>query len=369
MKISGIICELNPPHNGHQYLVEETKKRTNCDFVIAIMSGDFVQRGTPAMYDYQTRAFMALNIGFDAVIYMPTVYSLSPANDFAKFSVQIANSLNLDYLSFGISKSEEEIGILYSILLCENNDFKKILSANLKKGISYATAFTQALENITNIHHISGDDILALQYMLHINSKITTLPIARHPKYSATKLRQHILSKDYTPIKTFVNESNYKIISDISPLNYTYYQTFLYHNLVTEKIKNFQKVKSIKEGLENRIIHALNTTTNYYDFNEKVKNKRYTQSFLNRLYSNILLGINNDIPIQLPYIKIISAKNNGILNYLKSNLPIVTTLKNKTILNEYSIYSIDTIASRIYNIITNNVRPPFPFHKITIHNI
>ena len=367
MKITGIICELNPAHNGHQHLIAETKKRTNCDFVVAIMSGNFVQRGTPAIFDYQTRAKMALNIGFDAVIYMPTVYSLSSADDFSKYSAQIANSLNLDYLAFGVTKSKKELDKLSAILHCEDDNFKALLVNNLDSGNSYATALTQTLEQNSGIANISGNDILALQYMKNLSDKITPCPIDRIESISATLLRELISNKDFDTVKNYVNEQNYKLICERKPLSIHKYETLLYYNLVTTNKAKVKNTRSIKEGLENKIFSALNSTSNYKTFNEKIKNKRYTQSFLNRLYANILLDIDKKVSHKLPYLKIVAAKNNGVLKHLKSQLPIVTNLKDKTLLEEKSIYSIDQTACRIYNVLILKSQQPFPYHKIIIH--
>ena len=364
MKITGIICELNPPHNGHQYLIHEVKKRTNCDFVIAIMSGDFVQRGTPAIYDYQTRAKMALNIGFDAIIYMPTAYSLNSADDFAKYGTQIANLLNLDYLAFGISKTESELNKLYSIISCESKSFKALLTSKLNEGLSYAIAFTYALEKMSKISNLSGNDILALQYIKNLSPQITPLPIKRISTISATNLRKLITEKNYTEIKNYVNEENYKIICEAKPLNMFDYETLLYHNIITKNRNKIKFIKSIKEGLENKISNEISKSTNFEDFNKNILSKRYNQVFLNRLYANILLDIDKNTSLRLPYIKIVAAKNTNILKYLKSDLPIVSTLKNKTLLCANSLYSVDQIACRIYDIIKKECRTPFPFHKL-----
>lgn len=367
MKILGIICELNPAHNGHQYLVEEAKKQTNCDFAVAIMSGNFVQRGTPAIFDYQTRAQMALNVGFDAVIYMPTAYSINSADDFAKYGTLVAKLLNIDYLAFGVTKNKNELERLLTILLCEDERFKELLANNLENGISYATALTQALEQVSDIANITGNDILALQYMKNLNDGIAPCPILRVDSFSATKLRELILNNDYVATKNYVNDKNYKLICETKPLNFQNYETLLYCNLITKNKDKIKNTKSIKEGLENRIINALDITTNFKEFNAEVKNKRYTQSFLNRLYANILLDINKDISLELPYLKIVAIKSDEVLKNLKSQLPIITNLKDKSLLDSKSLYSTDQIACRIYNALIAKSQPPFPYHKMIIY--
>lgn len=369
MKISGIICELNPPHRGHTHLISETKKRTNCNYVVAIMSGNFVQRGTPAIYDYQTRARMAINIGFDAVIYLPTAYTVCAADDFAKNAVQIANKLNIDYLSFGVTKNCEEIATLKTIIENEPLHFKAALETKLTDGESYSTAYMRALEEVSQISNINANDILAVQYMLNLSETITPIAIERLPNVSATQLRNEIYAKNFPTIASLVDEKNYNIIKNAHAFDNVKYQTFLYDNLITKTKDDIKQIRSIKEGLENKIISTLNETLSFEEFNSAIQNKRYTQHFLNRLYSSIALKIQNETDLALPYIKVVAVKDAEILKHLSSTLPIVSNLKNKALLQEKNVYSIDTIACRTYNCLTNILQPSFPYHKLIIHNM
>lgn len=364
MKITGIICELNPPHNGHAYLVEKAKQITNCDYVIALMSGNFVQRGSPAIYDYQTRARMALNIGFDAVIYLPTAYSICSANDFAKYNTLLANSLNLDYLAFGVEKSPEELFQLQSIMQVEPPYFSDTLASKLQNGYSYATAYMQTLEAVSGILHISPNDILAIQYMLHLTPSITPMPIKRIKNISATQLRQEIFNNKPNKIQQNVSPENYEIIRNTTPFNITNYKTFIHNTLLTKTKTELSNIKYVNEGLENKITNALNNTFNFDDFNDQIKNKRYTQNYLNRMYFNIALNINKSLNYTLPYIKMVAVKNVELLKYLKCKLPLIADLKSKTLLEKESIYSIDTIANKIYNNLNGQPNTPFPFHKL-----
>ena len=142
MNITGIITEYNPFHNGHLYHLNSAKKNTEAHGIVCIMSGNFVQRGEPAIIDKWKRAEMALLNGVDLVLELPTFYALSSAEFFAKGSVSILNSIGVvDNLFFGSECGD--VNFLYKIakiLTFESEEFKEIIKKNLGKGVSYAKA-------------------------------------------------------------------------------------------------------------------------------------------------------------------------------------------------------------------------------------
>ena len=364
MKVCAVICELNPPHNGHQFLVENIRKVTNCDFVVAIMGGNFVQRGEPAIYEYRLRAKMAINIGFDAVIYMPLVYTLNSADDFAYNGVSIAHLLKVDYLAFG---AHLDLDKLYEIENLSNQyEFRVLLKENLQNGISYASAFGKAIKDMLNIE-MSSNDILALQYIASIKQQslgIRPIIIKRELDVSATQLRQKILANDIESIKPFVNTKNFELIKKTLPFNYNKFNEFLYGNITTKSFDELRTIKGMKEGLENKIYES--NATSFLEFNKLIKTKRYTQTFLNRLYLNILFNIKRDCDLKLPYLKLVAFSDDAIIKELntKCSLPLLTTLKDKRLLSAKSLYLYDTMASKIYNISTNSKDFLFPYHKL-----
>lgn len=366
MKICGIICELNPAHNGHEYLISKVKKELNCDYVFAIMSGNFVQRGEPAIFDYRTRAKMAINIGFDAVFYLPTIYTMNSADDFAKFGVKIANFLNIDYLAFGSLLDIETLNHITASL--EVQEFSQLLKDNLSSGVSYAKAFGDAVKTICNIE-LTANDILALQYMnalKNTKSNITPVTYKRLKDVSATNLRQLILNKNYDEISKLVNHKNYEIILNTSPFDYPTFRHFEFYNIINKSAKELQKIKSMSEGIENKIYNS-----KFHDLDELnviLKSKRYSQTYLNRLYFNIAFSITN-IDQELPYLKVVAVKDETTLKHIESKISLITNLKNKSLLNNESIYSLDTICDRVYNTIAKIDDFNFPFHKIIIHQI
>ena len=151
MKVCGIIAEYNPFHNGHAYHIQKTKEITGSDAIVAVMSGNFVQRGAPALMDKWTRTKMALQNGVDLVIELPTYYATSSAEYFAQGSVALLDSLGIvDNLSFGSKTTDlDALKRIANILYLEPNDYKNLLQAELKKGLSYPIARSNALKNFT----------------------------------------------------------------------------------------------------------------------------------------------------------------------------------------------------------------------------
>ena len=142
MKVCGIIAEYNPFHNGHAYHIEKTKEVTGCDAIVAVMSGNFVQRGAPALFDKWTRTEMALKSGIDLVIELPTVYALSSAENFADGAVKILNSLGVvDFISFGSEIGEiTPLLDVANILYKEPKEFSSLITTQLRSGLSYPKA-------------------------------------------------------------------------------------------------------------------------------------------------------------------------------------------------------------------------------------
>jgi len=175
--VLAIIGEYNPFHNGHLYHLKESKEKTHTDYTIAIMSGNFVQRGNAAILDKWTRAKIAILNGVDLVIELPCIYSISSAENFAMGAIKILNSLKIvDSVSFGTEI--DDITILEEfadILTDEPAEYKSLLSHELSKGISYPKARENALlmylNDIRKYANIlsSPNNILAIEYLKAMN--------------------------------------------------------------------------------------------------------------------------------------------------------------------------------------------------------
>lgn len=152
MNILGIIAEYNPFHNGHLYQLEMAKKIIQPEATVAIISGNFVQRGEPSLVDKWTKAKMALENGVDLVIELPTIYALSSAENFADGSIKILNSLGIiSHIAFGVEDYvPEAFDKISTILSAESPEYKKILKEELKKGLSFPVARSNSILKILN---------------------------------------------------------------------------------------------------------------------------------------------------------------------------------------------------------------------------
>jgi len=185
MKLAAIVCEYNPFHKGHQYHIEETKRKTGCDGIVAVMSGNFVQRGEGALFSKETRAKAAVLGGADLVLELAPYFAVQSAEAFSLGALKIITSIpEIKYLSFGAE--EENIDILKkaaSILTDEPQSYKTALKEELDKGISYPTARQKALlkigENDAAKALSSPNNILGVEYLKALKKfKSDIVPIA-----------------------------------------------------------------------------------------------------------------------------------------------------------------------------------------------
>ena len=226
-KVLGIIAEYNPFHNGHLYHLEQAKKLTGSSYTVAIMSGNFTQRGSTAIIDKWSRAEIALNCGIDLVLELPTLYATSSAENFADGAVKILNSLKVvDYLAFGAETSDMDIlSPIADVLYKEPKAYKLLLSSELKKGISFPKARENALMlylgNIRKYLNIlnNPNNILGLEYMKALkknNSIIEPVAITRFEAgYNDVSYSGNIASA--TAIRNIIKNGHFKALIRIVP--------------------------------------------------------------------------------------------------------------------------------------------------------
>ena len=235
-KVLGIISEYNPFHNGHLYHLEQSKKLSGCDYTVAVISGNFTQRGSTSLVDKWEKTRMALANGVDLVIELPVLYSISSAENFADGSIKILNSLGIvDTLSFGAETSDIAVlSKIADVLTVEPTEYKNILSHELKKGLSFPKARENALlMYLGDIRKYSGvlsspNNILGIEYLKALKkykSNINPICIKRiESDYnsinfsnniaSATAIRNLVKNKSFDIIKDLVPESTYSILID-----------------------------------------------------------------------------------------------------------------------------------------------------------
>lgn len=363
-------------HNGHKYLIEKAKQITGADVAICLMSGNFTQAGNIALKDKFTRAKIAIENGFDAVIELPTIFATSSAEFFASGAINILNGLGcIDYLCFGSETGNiSTITDIAKKIIKNNDNIWDNITESMKEGISFAKAREYAISKYLSKDEIAisclPNNILAIEYVKSLlKQKSTIVPIAIKREdnneciTSATIIREMIENRN--DISKYV--LNYTTILDNPQLNNNMYNLIKYAILSKEKdqIKN---INGVTEGLENKLYDEINNSNNYNEFIQNVKSKRYQLSKIKRILINIMLEIskedflnlNTDKNCYAHIININSSLKNELLSKLNksSNIPVITSLNNNIInnLNDTIRKSLllDVKASNIYSILSND---------------
>ncbi|MCR5215875.1 MAG: nucleotidyltransferase family protein [Lachnospiraceae bacterium] len=227
LKAAGIIAEYNPFHNGHAFHIEETKKKTQADCIIAVMSGDFVQRGEPAILDKFTRAKMALFGGVDLVVELPCIAATGSAGYFAKGGIAILNTLKVDYLSFGMESTLSALEHLAQFYLEHEDSLEEDIKKLQKKGFSYPKAREEVLKDTfsdsDSLHLLlsSPNNILALEYLkecLRSNSTMKPIGISRTgSSYHEEELKEGSSICSATAARAAITSGNLDLLSTYLP--------------------------------------------------------------------------------------------------------------------------------------------------------
>ena len=387
-KVLGIIAEYNPFHNGHLYHITKSKELVNPDYTVCIISGNFVQRGNVSIIDKWSKAEMALNAGANLVIELPTIYSISSAENFSEGAIKILDSFNLDtVLSFGSECGDINVLDKFAeILYKEPTEYKSLLMHELQTGVSYPKARENALLMYLNdIRRYATtlstpNNILGIEYLKAIKKlKSTILPVTfkrhavEHDSYntvnsftSATNIREMLCENKN--ISKLVPKYSYDILarqinSGKSVLDIAAFERAILYSLRRMSIDEIKNLPDVTDALANSLIYAINSCNSYYQVLEMVKSKTYTQSRIQRILLYALLGITKDdmenSKKAKPYARVLGLDNKGreLLSELsKSNpkLPVITSVKdflnnsNNRILNK--MLSLDILATNIYTL-------------------
>ncbi len=318
MKVVGIVSEYNPFHNGHKYHIEKTRELTNADYIVIIMSGNFTQRGTPAIIDKYERAQMALMNGADLVIELPTIFSCGSAEYFAQGAVDILNGLGVvDVLSFG-SECGNTIHLqeIAQVLLNETDAYKEEMKRLQKSGLTYPLARCLSLENTLPGFSEHSDilnhpnNILGMEYCKSIQktkSSIEPFTFLRiggeYHQYhlsnnysSARAIRQSIKSMqalDY--IKNQVPENVFPLLANSFQKGFPIFNDeislMLKYKLLLNEEKGYFEYMDVSEDMSDRITNHLQEFTTFSDFCAVLNSKQVTYSRISRSLLHILLGL------------------------------------------------------------------------------
>lgn len=369
MRTAGLVVEYNPFHNGHLYHIQQARKVCEADCIVCVMSGNFIQRGEPAIINKWARTKAALSNGADLVIELPLVYAMASAEYFSYGAVKILDSLGVvDSICFGSeSGSIEELDIFASILANEPDQYKQLLKAELFKGLSYPSARQAALSTYLDSDHGpkrynpevigSANNILGIEYLKalkKIKSRITPYTIKREGNSytselltgalsSATSIRKTVSENGSASLEQMLEsampESSLNILMEEinngrGPVFQSDFEAIILNEIRRMSVEQLRQYPYLGEGLENRLKSCADSCGTLEELINCTITKRYTRTRINRCLFSILNGITNtDIDTFVKdkgpqYIRILGFNSVGkkLLKTIKktAKLPIIT---------------------------------------------
>jgi len=390
MQAVGMIVEYNPFHNGHKWHLDAAKKQSGCPFAVGVMSGNFMQRGEPALFDKWKRAEMAIRGGVDLMIELPTVFAVRSAQYFATGGIRLLNSLGIvSHICFGaehadlavlnkIATAAEDVGVI--------ND----LHIHLQSGNTYAAALGKSLQSN---YHLSPDiisspnNILAIEYLRAIKKfapQLIPLPVTRQqsqyrdtaltaPFASATAIRQGLLNSmsmaneiSSTIPLTTLNIINKLLAEKRGPVTFSNLSNVILAQLRTASLEELEQIPSVSEGLHYKLRDSALRAANINQLLSLLKSKRYPYTRLQRIIIHALLRTNKEQLAAFDesgplYARVLAFNQQGrlLLKHINqhSTIPIITKtthflhssqrdLSDLTPLQ--NMLAIDTVASDIY---------------------
>lgn len=396
MKTAGIIVEYNPFHNGHNYHIDRTRSITGADYVIAVMSGDYTQRGCPAVTDKYSRAKMALQNGVDLVLELPLFYACGSAEYFAMGAVSLLDKLGMvDSLCFGSECGDIPLlSQTAASLTTESEGYQQVLQTGIKSGLSYPKARYLAISSCCPAGIpaaiSSPNNILGIEYLKALQKRNSTiLPYTikregsdyhdtslsasfgnRKPQSSASAIRRTVsLSPELSAVKAHVPPSVYAILKEINgksfPIDSRDFSILLKYKLLLDASGGYTEYMDVTEDLSDKIRKNLNRYENYEQFCDILKSKDITYTRLSRCLLHILLNIRkvdfafyaeNDY---ISYARILGFKKESanLLGNIKkhASLPLISKLADAApLLDEAgtSMLEKEILASHIYSSVT-----------------
>ena len=347
MKVTGIICEYNPFHNGHLYHINKAKELTNPDVLVCALSGNYNQRGDISIIDKFEKTKAALNNGVDLVVEIPYIYVTQNAYQFANAGVNILKQLKANYLVFGSETNNMEELNKYASLEIDVTRLKELMHT----GESYPSVYGLLAGSLY------PNDILAVAYLRALKgSNIEPIAIQRTNEYlsndldiiaSASAIRNGIKQNKDVSMATPLKIENPHYNEDLYP--------YLRNLLFTMSKKDLQDIFLVSEGIENMLVDNAIKYSDYEDFINHNVSRRYTRSRIQRILLQIMNQIKKEDVLNLKpqnYVRVLGFNEKGqqLLKQLKDEANIVTLFKN--IPSQYK--DIEWKTSLIYSSILNN---------------
>lgn len=390
MKVLGIIAEYNPFHNGHRYHLQESVRMTSPNYTVCVMSGNFTQRGEPAMADKWIRAAAAVNNGIDLVLELPFAFACNNAEYFAGGAVDILNRLGcVTHLSFGSEAGElSALSAAADYLTHESEELKNCIKEFADQGISFPKARYEAVKKCMGTAYsdvlMNANNILAVEYLKQLNltkSKMEPITVKRYGTgyhdmgsyeniASATAIR-HQLEKSacLSEISDLIPSETYQVLQSIDRgvnLSFNDFYQLLLYQIITSDAERLGSVLSATEGLENRVKRAASESIDMDSLIKAVLSKRYTETRIHRLLTHILIHLDKDSfrtlwDNRINYARVLGFSQRGasLLKQIKkeelSTIPILTNINREISRNseEWKLMKYDITASDIYNLVAH----------------
>ena len=415
MKVAGVITEYNPFHNGHKYQLKQIKRQTSADYIVVAMSGDFVQRGEPAIIDKYERTRMALLSGADLVLELPSVFATASAEFFARGGVSaLKNTGVVDTLCYGVESVDHELTKLVAgVIKNPPAAYSASLARLIQGGMSFPAARSRALCEYFQDNYDSSSEkldafiaspnnILAIEYEKALmDCDITGFPIQRVGEgYHSTDSTCEFSSATAVRgvISTLVDVNKRNSITNMQLDNFGIFSKFsqlmpsdcadilvncilgshivfpdaisdlLYYRLISERNVGYEKYADCTKELSAKIVKNIYKYESFTQFCNLLKSKNLTYTRISRVLTHILLGIENDdfnICIDNPYLRILGfKKSSGELMHLikkRASVPIITKVADAP----YELISKDIFAADLYGRLCHSNYNEFT-HRVVI---
>lgn len=343
-----IISEYNPFHFGHLYHLNESISQTDTDFKVAIISGNFVQRGEPSIINKWEKAKVALSAGFDLVLELPTLYAISSAENFASGSIKIADQIGSNYISFGTESGDlEKLKKLSSLINKNEKEYITNVKEKIAEGFSYPKSQELVIDKMFGNEFLGvckPNNILGLEYLKSLNaisSNITPITVKRDlDKSSSSDIRALLRTSGFKieDLKNSIPDFSYEVLAEniengnavLSLKAFEKEIIYILRTIDNEKLKN---IPDVPENMLSNLKKIACSTNSLDELITALKNKSITQARIQRILLYILLGITkSDMELSkriTPYVRVLGMSENGkkILSNISKDINVITSVK------------------------------------------
>lgn len=343
-----IISEYNPFHFGHLYHLNESISQTDTDFKVAIISGNFVQRGEPSIINKWEKAKVALSAGFDLVLELPTLYAISSAENFAHGSIKIADQIGSNYISFGTESGDlEKLKKLSSLINKNEKEYITNVKEKIAEGFSYPKSQELVIDKMFGNEFLGvckPNNILGLEYLKSLNaisSNITPITVKRDlDKSSSSDVRALLRTSGFKieDLKNSIPDFSYEILAEniengnavLSLKAFEKEIIYILRTIDNEKLKN---IPDVPENMLSNLKKIACSTNSLDELITALKNKSITQARIQRILLYILLGITkSDMELSkriTPYVRVLGMSENGkkMLSDISKDINVITSVK------------------------------------------